>query len=357
MRDLDKVYTARELPKRYDGLICTFDLDKTYLATEFETLSGLVKIPFESAEEKQNIPGAAAVVRELRRPSRKNRPPTPLYFISGSPKQLENVIREKLELDGVTCDGILFKDFKSAIKRFQFKKLIDKIGFKLGGLLYGRIHHPLRSRELLFGDDSEYDATIYSLYADIIAGRLETFEILTILKKWDVAEDEIRLIENSLEALKGRKFKSNAVEKIFIHLEVGSKPVDHMSLSRLVTPTRNYFQTALILYNMEYITRAGLFRVISDLIRIYNFSIKEFAVSTEDLIRRGLIDKKESRRLLKIISKGNPLALTGHWLRDLSIEISRIVESTSFIPAGRSEETDETSLVERYLRHTPTRRV
>ncbi|MCB1201468.1 MAG: hypothetical protein KDK41_12545, partial [Leptospiraceae bacterium] len=154
--ELEKVYRNRRLPAKYDGIICTFDLDKTYLATEFETFSGLVKIPFEKAEEKRNIPGTASLVRELRRGVKKDQTPTPIYFISGSPRQLENVVREKLELDGVSFDGILFKDFGSALRKLQFKKLIDKIGYKLGALLYARSVFPAKANELLFGDDSEY---------------------------------------------------------------------------------------------------------------------------------------------------------------------------------------------------------
>ena len=40
-------------------------LDKTYLDTQFETLSEAVRIPFEEADDKVNIPGSAALLREL----------------------------------------------------------------------------------------------------------------------------------------------------------------------------------------------------------------------------------------------------------------------------------------------------
>ena len=38
-------------------LLCRWDLDKTYLRSEFDTLRGLVRIPFEHAEDKVNVPG------------------------------------------------------------------------------------------------------------------------------------------------------------------------------------------------------------------------------------------------------------------------------------------------------------
>ena len=198
---VESVYGSRKFPLKYDGIICTFDLDKTYLATEFETLSGLVKIPFEGADEKRNIPGAAALVREIRRGTSKKEAPVPLYFISGSPRQLEKVVKKKFSLDGVSYDGILFKDFTSALKRFKFKRIIDKIGFKLSALLYARSVFPFRADEVLFGDDSEYDATIYSIYSDILSGRIEPFELMTILKKWDVDLEEREQIEKNLDRL------------------------------------------------------------------------------------------------------------------------------------------------------------
>ena len=43
------------------------DLDKTYLATRFESLRGLLKIPFEEAAGKQHLPGVPELVQSLRR--------------------------------------------------------------------------------------------------------------------------------------------------------------------------------------------------------------------------------------------------------------------------------------------------
>ncbi|MCS6985362.1 MAG: hypothetical protein NZM25_09605 [Leptospiraceae bacterium] len=363
MRQLSEVYHKRKLPPKYDGIICTFDLDKTYLATKFEKLSGLVKIPFEKPEEKQNIPGAAAVVRELRRGVKKDSPPTPIFFISASPQMLEKVIRQKLELDGVSIDGILFRDFRSAIKKLQFKKLIDKIGYKLAALLYARTTFPPKARELLFGDDSEYDALIYSLYSDIVAGRLDDYEVLTILKKWQVAEDERNMIRDILHMLEESPFrKREVVERIFIHLEMKTPPAMHTQLSRLVVPTQNYYQTAVLLYSGGYITRAGLFRVISELIRTYKFTVPVFTASTEDLLKRNLIDPDEAKRLLKIIAKNNPLFLPRRILTELWSEFQRIFTTISPIPDSfshpmRRKEDKHMSLVERYLRVVPQRNV
>src|SRR5438477_342957 len=44
-----------------------WDLDKTYLHTEFDRVRDLVKSAFEGAEAKRAVPGAAALLRELKR--------------------------------------------------------------------------------------------------------------------------------------------------------------------------------------------------------------------------------------------------------------------------------------------------
>ena len=363
LKSLEQIYGLRRGNSKYDGLVCTFDLDKTYLDTRFESLRKLVRIPFEKAEHKKNIPGVAAVVRELRRGHGDSSPPVPIYFISGSPEGMHKVISEKLKLDGVGFDGILFKNWRSAVKKFQFKKIIDKIGFKLAALIYARSVFPLKAQELLFGDDSEYDATIYALYADIVSGALEDYEVLTILRKWDVAPDEMDLIAHNLRKLKESGFKPrDAVQKIFIHLDMRTSAHIHTTLSDKVVPTQNYFQTAVILYKMDAITRPGLFRIISDMIRNYQFGVNEFTSSTEDLLRRGLIDRGEARKLLKNVYKGNPLALPRRIISDLRSDFIRTLDTFSrvpdtIMPPMRRAADKDLTLVERYLRFVPKRQV
>ena len=369
-KDIEQVYDSLTANKNYDGPIYTFDLDKTYLATEFKQFSKLVKIPFEKAHNKRNIPGTAALVREL-----KNNPDSLLLFISGSPKKMRNVITEKLHLDKVYFDGLLLKDFGEAIRKFKWKNLVDKIGYKLAALLYGRIVFPENSYEILFGDDSEYDATIYSLYADIIEKRFEDFEVLTILKQWNVNRQEFDLIHSYLERLKNIQRKNKfEVRKIFIHLESKTHPNDHMSLSDKVIPTYNYFQTTVILYNEGYITKRGLFRVINELRRKYRFNLMQFTSSVQDLFSRDILEKKESRNLLDIISKGNPLALPLKWLTEMKAEAGKLTDTFINAPKmlkgkhiqllnifkdreKKNKKLNTNDLLKRYIEYTPKRNV
>src|SRR5690606_10480098 len=75
-------------------LVYRWDLDKTYLRTEFDTVRDLVKTAFESAAQKRTVPGAAALLRELRATE-----PRGIYIVSGSPEQLRRVLEAKLKLD------------------------------------------------------------------------------------------------------------------------------------------------------------------------------------------------------------------------------------------------------------------
>ncbi|RME90012.1 MAG: hypothetical protein D6767_07535 [Candidatus Hydrogenedentota bacterium] len=359
---LEAVYLKNPLPKNYDGYICTFDLDKTYLATNFEKLSELIKIPFESAEEKINVPGAAALVRELRKPLHPKEKPRPIFFVTGSPQELDSVVREKFELDGVHVDGILYKNYRSAIRKLQFKKLVKSIGYKLGALLYARSHFPLKADELLFGDDSEYDAAIYSLYSDIIRGRLEDFEVMTILKKWDVDKDERDMIAQFLQELRENKWKPrDAVKLAFIMMGSGSKPQDYENLTSRLIPVYNHFQAALILYNQEIISKQSLFRIISELIGKHHFTLKDFSKSLEDLLARGLTNKRQVKRLTKILSKGNPFALPNRILLDVRTEFTSLLSVKDKWPGlkfrKKEEEESKVDFVKRYISFVPKRRI
>ena len=70
-----------------------WDLDKTYLKTEFDTLKQLLRSALEGAEAKQAVPGASALLREVRAGGGAR-----ICFISGSPRQMRRVLTKKLKL-------------------------------------------------------------------------------------------------------------------------------------------------------------------------------------------------------------------------------------------------------------------
>src|SRR5262245_5367322 len=75
-----------------------WDLDKTYLRTEFDSIVDLAKNAIETAADKQAYPGATALLRALRQEGNR------ICIVSGSPTQMRQVLAAKLALDGVYYD-------------------------------------------------------------------------------------------------------------------------------------------------------------------------------------------------------------------------------------------------------------
>ena len=160
----------RRLPPDYTGDVLLWDIDKTYLDTHFSSWRGLLAIPFDMAVDKRAVPGAVPLLRALRRGPGERSVLVPLYFVSGSPRELRPIIERKMTLDGVEFDGITFKDQWGLAKRGHFKAIKRQIAYKLTALLLYRAELPSGARWLMFGDDVESDAVIFALFGEICAG-------------------------------------------------------------------------------------------------------------------------------------------------------------------------------------------
>src|SRR5262249_32648787 len=166
-----------------------------------------------------------------------------VYFVSASPPQIGKAIRDKLALDGVPYDGIVFKNQLQHLRPGKLHNLREHVGFKLAELLRGRLAAPLESRELLFGDDWESDSLIYSLYADVLAGRLAGPALDSILRRIRV---DPALVSEIL-ALAARAAGREAVDRIFINLERRTPPATFRLFGVRLVPIFNYFQAAAVL--------------------------------------------------------------------------------------------------------------
>ncbi|MEY4512646.1 MAG: hypothetical protein RLZZ450_4768, partial [Pseudomonadota bacterium] len=119
------------VPRR---IIYRWDLDKTYLNTDFDSLKGLFRAAMEKASDKVAFPGAKVLLRELTATDLAG-----LYILSGSPSQMRRVIIEKLELDGIKWDGLVLKPSLNRLLRGRFRFLRDQVSYKLHALLSSRI--------------------------------------------------------------------------------------------------------------------------------------------------------------------------------------------------------------------------
>src|SRR5207244_6081602 len=106
-----------------------WDLDKTYLRTEFDSFGDLVKSAIENAADKQAFPGATALLRALHQDGNR------ICIVSGSPTQMRQVLAAKLALDGVEYDEFVLKNNLKNILRGRFRALRAQIPFKLPAML------------------------------------------------------------------------------------------------------------------------------------------------------------------------------------------------------------------------------
>ena len=72
--------------------IFRWDLDKTYLATEFDSVADLVRTALQRPADKANVPGSAELLQSLRADSGGR---AQGFFFRGSPRPMRGVVAEK----------------------------------------------------------------------------------------------------------------------------------------------------------------------------------------------------------------------------------------------------------------------
>jgi hypothetical protein len=280
--------------------IFRWDLDKTYLRTDFESLRGLVRSAFEKAEEKQAVPGASVLLRELRGAGSHR-----ICFISGSPRQMRKVLEQKLHLDGVQFDEFILKPNMSNLLRGRFRALREQVGYKLPALLAGRVGVPPEVPETLFGDDVESDAFIYSLYADILRGAASRDEVVRVLERAQVYPD---VLTHTVDLI-ARIAPSDRVRRIFIHLDKRTPPARFDRYGARVVPFYNYFQAAAVLYQDGVLSADALVRVALDMVQKSGYEIDALCNSYQDLVRRGRLGREATQRLGRETTQDQELTL------------------------------------------------
>ena len=280
-------------------LLYRWDLDKTYLRTEFDTLRDLVRTAFEPAARKRTVPGAAALLRELAATE-----PYGVFILSGSPEQMRRVLEAKLRLDGVRWDSFTLKPSLSNLVRGRFRFLKDQVGYKLGALLGSRVNVPIEVDEVLFGDDAEADAFTYSLYADLCAGRVGSETLVAVLERARVYPEEIP----GLARLAERVPRRDACQRIFIHLDRMSPPEVFDELGKRVCPFYNYLQPAIVLVDTGMLPADGALRVAAELVLEEAFTADALVASYLDLVRRGVVGRRAAVALSDAVRQADPRA-------------------------------------------------
>jgi hypothetical protein len=281
------------------GFVARWDLDKTYLRTDFDTLGDLVKTALERPDEKRAVPGAATLLREIGHTGAR------IHILSGSPRQMRSRLARKLELDGARFDELTLKPNLSNLLRLRLFALRDQLGYKLPSLLDARARDQDRGpalREVLLGDDAEADAFVYSLYADLVSGGIDERTLERVLRAGRIYGDQQQAC-----LLAARRIRREpAVERILIHLDRLSPPSRFDHYGPRVVPFYNYLQAAFVLADDGRLGAESVLRVAAELVLRHRFDAEALARSHLDLVRRGRVSGGAARELRSALEGVDP---------------------------------------------------
>jgi len=311
------------------NIVYRWDLDKTYLRTEFDTLRDLLRTAVEPATRKQTMPGAASLIREIQ-----STRPAGLYILSGSPEHMRRVLETKLRLDGVQWDALTLKPSLRNILRGRFHLVRDQVGYKLAALLESRAAVAVENVEIMFGDDAEADAYVYSLYADICSGQVSMDTLAEVLQICRVPRENEEEVLAKARAVQARP---HVVAKIFIHLERLSAPSAFLNFGSRLCPFYNYFQPAVVLAELGAMDYNAALRVGADLVIQQTFSADALLASFFDLVHRGRVSKSAAEGLIDAIQKSGKQAYSTAY-KEIR-EFAKLLEQrASMIPESIDEE-------------------
>ncbi len=287
-------HAAKELNPDYSGYVVISDIDKTYLATQIDSIGGLLKTAFETAESKDTVPGFSIVLRALRRGGGIQPQENPLFFVSASPPQMRQTLLSKMQIDGVEHNGIVFKDQLVHVRNRAFKKLKEQIGYKLEALLALWAYIPKGAKLILFGDDSESDPAIYSLFSDVLSDRARGPVLDELLQFLGVFPEERRRIVGLSNDIQGQ---FDPIDMIFINLVSGINPNFYSKFGPQLFATENSMQVALALFERGLIRERAVKSIGRELLLYYDYSPQGILDSLKSGALRGLYGIETLRKL------------------------------------------------------------
>jgi hypothetical protein len=300
----------RPLPADYAGPVYVWDIDNTYLITEWSSIRDLIRIRFEAAGDKRPIPGAVPLLRALRRGVDETIR-SPIYFVSASPETMRTTLERRMLLDGVEQDGATFRDLWTAAGRPHLRHIKDVYGYKVAALFLYRLENPPSAREVLFGDDREHDPEVYVLYSRVCAGQIRGSALETILGYRGVRKPDARYIRLLADSFPAR----DPVERIIIRRvprniattgSVGNdEPSPFDARDHRILEVDDYAQAAAALRALGRIGAEGLARVTSDVRAEGGGADPEPALAAvASVAARGALDRV--REELALLEPGRP---------------------------------------------------
>ncbi len=242
-------------------IIC--DIDKTYLETEFESISRMVRIAFEDAKAKVTVAGASDFLDLARwysffdENASEERLPRPLHFVSSSPPQLRSVLEEKMIMDHIDWTSATFKNQAYNIKMGRVDLLRQHVAYKTLAILSIVSKAEPGTSFVMVGDNAETDAYIY-LGVKLLAERqLSAAGLKTYL--------EIAGVESAVAAQifeEATKVSENIrVANILIRAVPGYQSIDCPPLTGFISYFADYFDASLLLLSSNLIDPSSLWQL------------------------------------------------------------------------------------------------
>lgn len=308
--------------------IYVWDLDKTYLDTKIDSFRGLLETIFEKSLTKKNIPGSSELIKSMTRFRKKHFDDNifPLFFVSASPPQMESKIYEKFLLDDISPLMMFYKDNLKNLMPSKFLFLKKQIGYKIQALMQLRVQLGANVKMICFGDDSESDATIYTLFSDICARRHTSAQLTKLLERLGVSAaqvDEILRMQSMIEI-------QDPVDKIYINLATDTDPLYYMKYGRRCLATYDSFQIALDLVQDQRLSLEELGNIITSLTNHYDFTSNMLVKSFEDLIKRRILGLSSFEMIFNYLVEQKILSLSWQCqiqpLREKRVENGKVYE-------------------------------
>jgi hypothetical protein len=326
--------------------VARWDLDKTYLRTEFDTVRDLVKTALERPDEKRTNPGASSLLREMIKSG------VSVHILSGSPTQMRKRLEDKLRLDGIVWDSFTLKPNLKNVLRLRFRALRDQLGYKLPALLDARARklpaEMKAAKETLFGDDAEADAFVYSLYGDVLAGRVKAEELARVCERGNMYEDVLERTVESARMIEAAPI----VERVLIHLEGQTPPDEFGVYGARVVPFYNYLQAAFVVHEDGRVSADGVLRVAAEMVDLHRFDGDQLVRSYAEIGRRGHLRGERVDALVGAFdawAKGEKHAATLAAIREMVERLPDAAKSAQDVWVETDDQTpDYAELVEKH---------
>jgi hypothetical protein len=233
--------------------------------------------------------------------------------------------------------------------RGRFRALRGQVGYKLPAILDSRLRAPIEAEEVLFGDDAEADAFIYSLYADLVAGRVDERVLSQVLEAGGVYPDDAQRIHKTWKSIP----VSDPVRRIFIHLDRLTPPAHFAAYGPRVVPIFNYFQAALVLLADGHLTAPQVIKIAVEMVQTAGHNILTLSNSFQDLLRRGLPLQQAATALAQALEGPNALLQAMRPVPDILAAFSkRLAALGTPPPPAKVQAVDYVSLIAHALPRT-----